>query len=61
MYTGGWSARMAKNLVETWAKNKSLKAGDKDEGTHLSCLGGIWVKNKNSFKVEQGETGGCDL
>lgn len=52
MYRGGqWvrSAQMVRKVVMTQAKKQSLKAGDKDQGAHISCLAGIWVKNKRTL------------
>lgn len=49
----GKSAQMVKNLVETWAENKSLKAGDEEQGTHISCLGKIWGENQTRVLHEK--------
>lgn len=39
---------MQRNLVMTQAKKiKSEGRRDKEQGTHISCLGGIWVKHKS--------------
>ena len=34
-------------------KNKSLKAGDEEQGTHISCLGKIWGENQTRVLHEK--------